>query len=533
MGETQMDDKPTKILIVEDNPDHLELTQKALFEHNGNFEINATGSGEECWTMLNKADYSAIILDYTLPKLDGLEVLKGIGERGYHVPVVMVTGQGDEKIAVEAMKLGACDYIVKSGDYLLTLPFVVQKIIEQYNVAREKERLDQEIKNTKEYLENLLENANDIIYTLDMDAGIIYINRKVEEYGIKKEKLIGKDFFSLLPKKQKKNKFKDSIMEGTKQNFEIEFKDIKENETRCLVVSTFPLKDRSGRVSSVSGIIRDVTETKRLEHKQHEMEIELMEQHKLSSTGTLVQGIAHNMNSPLTGILGRSQLLEHRLKKQRDELIRFSKETKFKGIDDKLKECDKAIKDTMSINENVDRLAGIIKNMMYKSRQEQIEYPQLININELLEEELAFLEADMFFKHKTTKKYNFDESIHYIKAIYSDFSQSILNIIRNAMDAMYDSKEKELTVTTKLSGDYIYVDIHDTGMGIIEEHIPKIFDPFFTTKPSNSSDGSPTGIGLGLHSCYILLKKYGVRINVRSKQGDTTFTLEIPYQSLK
>ena len=524
-----MEENHTRILIVEDNPDHIELMQKALSKHNNNLDINTTASGEECWTMLGQEAYDAVLLDYTLPKINGLEVLKRIREKHYQVPVIMVTGQGDEKIAVEAMKLGAYDYITKSGDYLLTLPFVVQKTIEQSRVVKEKERLDQEIKENKEYLENLLENANDIIYTLDMDGKIIYVNQKIEEYGIKREKLIGKEFFSLLPEKQSKKRFNDSVMSSRKKNFETMFKN-KNGQAIYLLVSTSPLKDEYGKVNGISGIARDVTKTKKLEQNQHEMEIELMEHHKLSSIGTLIQGIAHNMNSPLTGILGRSQLLEHKLKKQKEKLMKLSREKGIKEIDEILPESDIAIKDTMSISKNVERLAGIIKNMMYKSRQEQTEELQLLNICELLKEELAFLEADTFFKHDIIKKYNFDESIPPIKAVYSDFSQSFINIIRNSLDAMYYSNKKELTVTTRLVENHIFLDIHDTGVGINKEFLPKIFDPFFTTKPSTSTNGSPTGTGLGLHSCYILLKKYGVKIDVKSTAGDTTFTMKIPCQ---
>ncbi|MDY6856011.1 MAG: response regulator [Thermodesulfobacteriota bacterium] len=526
------EDNRKRVLIVEDNPDHAELMKRAIYKHDNNFVIDITAYAKECLTMLDKEVYKVILLDYTLPMTNGLEVLKKINERGYRIPVIMVTGQGDEKIAVEAMKLGTYDYITKSGDYLLTLPFVINNTIERFSAIREKERLYQEVKETKEYLENLLENANDIIYTIDMDGRFTYINRKVEEYGAKRDKMIGRDFFSFLPEKHSKKKIKDMIMSGKKKYFETMFKS-KSDEPRYVIISTFPIKDEQGKINAISGISRDITDTKRMEQKQHEMEIELMEQHKLSSIGTLVQGIAHNMNSPLTGISGRAQLLEKRLEKQRKRLMGLSKEIRNKELGNLIEECDKFIKDTISIDENVDRLAGIIKNMMYKSWQEQTDELQMININELIREELAFLEADMFFKHDIKKTCIFDQSIPPIKAIYSDLSQSFINFVRNALDAMYNSEKKELKVTTKRIKNHIHIIINDTGVGIKKEDIPKIFDPFFTTKPSNSTDGSPTGIGLGLHSSYVLLKKYNVKIDTKSKPGDTTFVLKIPFEKLR
>ena len=523
------EDRCKRVLIVEDNPDHAELMKRAIHKHNNTFEIESTAFAKECLSMLDKKEYKVILLDYTLPMTNGLEVLKKINERGYPIPVIMVTGQGDERIAVKAMKMGTYDYITKSGDYLLTLPFVIENTIERFSASREKERLNHEVKETKEYLENILENANDIIYTIDLDGRFTYINRKIEEYGIKREKLVGLDFFSFLPKKHSNKKFKDSIVDGTTRYFETTFIN-GDGEIRNVVISTFPIKDECESVNAISGIVRDVTDTKRMEQKQHEMEIELMEQHKLSSIGTLVQGIAHNMNSPLTGISGRAQLLEKRLEKQRKRLIELSEENRSKELDTAIEECNKFIKDTISIDENTDRLAGIIKNMMYKSWQEQTEELQMINLNELIREELAFLEADMFFKHDIIKRCNLDQSIPPIKGVYSDFSQSFVNFIRNALDAMHNSQKKELTVSTKLVKNHIHIIINDTGVGIKEEDIPRIFDPFFTTKPSNSSDGSPSGIGLGLHSSYILLKRYNVKIDTKSKPGDTTFILKIPFE---
>ncbi|MDY7032232.1 MAG: response regulator [Thermodesulfobacteriota bacterium] len=524
--------KPIMILIVEDNPDHMELMERTLSNHNTAFKIRATDSGEDCWTLLDHDKYDAVILDYTLPKVDGLEVLKKIGEKNYDVPVIMVTGQGDESIAVEAMKLGASDYIAKSGDYLLTLPFIVEKTIERYSVTKERAQLEKEIRETKEYFENLLENVNDIIYTVDTDGRITYVNKRVEDYGFSRNDLIGREIFALFPKEQSREKIQDVILGGVKKDFEITYRNEKER-IFYFVISCSPLRDENGSIYGITSIARDVTETRELAKKQHEMEIELMEQHKLSSIGTLIQGIAHNLNSPLTGILGRSQLLEHRLKKQKAACIRLSEERGINGIDTLLENCDKSAKDTISINENVERMAEIIKNMMYKTRHEQTDTKQSLNINELLREELAFLEADMFLKHEVTKKYEFSNEIPNIKVVYGDFSQSVTNIIRNALDAMYGTEKKELTVKTRLSKDHIFVDINDTGVGIKEEHMPKIFDPFFTTKPSNSSDGSPTGIGLGLHSCYILLKRYDVRIDIKSKPGDTTVTVEIPFKKLQ
>lgn len=89
-------------------------------------------------------------------------------------------------------------------------------------------------------------------------------------------------------------------------------------------------------------------------------------------------------------------------------------------------------------------------------------------------------------------------------------------------------EEPVLTITTRCDEECIYVDIHDTGVGIPPENIPHLFEPFFTTKPI--SGGAYTGTGLGLHSCYQFLSPCGAQFEVKSQPGDTTFTVKIPRQ---
>jgi signal transduction histidine kinase len=154
-----------------------------------------------------------------------------------------------------------------------------------------------------------------------------------------------------------------------------------------------------------------------------------------------------------------------------------------------------------------------------------------LDLNTLLRDELTFFEANLEFKHKIKKEYHFAENLPAIRGVYSDFSQRLMNMVKNAMDAMHDSKEKKLTVRTDVEDGFIRIVLSDTGCGIPQAHIPKLFSPFFTTKPvSGKQQGDePTGTGLGLSSAYQLLSPYGAKIAVESEEGGgTTFTVRIP-----
>lgn len=232
---------------------------------------------------------------------------------------------------------------------------------------------------------------------------------------------------------------------------------------------------------------------------------ETAELQRISAIGMMASGIAHNINSPVMAILGTSQLL----------MMKSGESEELKSIMDQAK-----------------KISDIVKNLTYKGRSEAEKTPVTLDINRLLREELRFLETDLFFKHNVQKDYQFQEPLPTIQAVYSDFSRSLGNIIRNSLDAMYQSPTKKLTVRTYFDDEWILADIEDTGCGIAKENLGKIFEPFYTTKlmRGNGRQGEPTGIGLGLSSTQELLSPYGVEFDVRSEVGQgTRFTVRIPY----
>jgi len=136
-----------RILLIEDNPDHAELIESAL---RADFRVYWVKSGKSGLEYLKGLPPDAIpgliLVDYSLPGFDGLRVIESIIKEGFDIPLIMITGQGDEEIAVRAMKLGAYDYLVKTGDYLRVLPVVIHNALKRHKTAREKARLEEELK---------------------------------------------------------------------------------------------------------------------------------------------------------------------------------------------------------------------------------------------------------------------------------------------------------------------------------------------------------------------------------------------------
>jgi len=157
-----MPDRSVKILLVEDNPDHVFLISRRL--KNGlSCEVESANSAEEALSKLSSTVFDIIVSDYNLPEKSGLDILREIKEKNLDVPFIMLTGAGDEKIAVSAMHEGAYDYLVKDEQSFKILPRIVKDTLSRFEWSKVKERLEAEIRE-----KNIaLEEANRELRKLD------------------------------------------------------------------------------------------------------------------------------------------------------------------------------------------------------------------------------------------------------------------------------------------------------------------------------------------------------------------------------
>lgn len=245
-----------RVFIVEDNLDQSDLIRIALEKTSPNFEGTFAASGSEALEICDQNSFDIIILDYKLPDLSGIEVLTKLREREIHTPVIILTGHGDERIAVEAMKSGAADYIIKDESYLKSLPKTIISIVDRY-------KLQQKLKEKEEFLANVIENANDIIFSLDEYFNFCFINPKVKKLKFQPEELIGKSFFTILSDKHHVELKEQILYQLEERNFELEFKD-KNNKSFFHIVSFTRLIQNGGSEDHILGIAKDMTKTLQL-----------------------------------------------------------------------------------------------------------------------------------------------------------------------------------------------------------------------------------------------------------------------------
>jgi PAS domain S-box-containing protein len=345
-----------------------------------------------------------------------------------------------------------------------------------------------EIEETKQYLENLLENANDVIYTLDTEQRFTYVNSKVNVWGYRKDDLLGRPYLSLLSRRHRGRRLKNTLDIGAKQVYEVEVV-TRMGEPRTVMVSVSPLHGAEGEILGVLGIARDMTDTKKLEQQIRNSE-------KLASVGKLAAGVAHEINNPLAGILNCLYNL------RKGTLSPARQEEYWVSMEDGVRRVQKIVRQLLDfsqqhepefsstdINQIVDRVL-VLTNHLFA--------PNLIRLETLLGPALPSLMVDR----------------HMIE-------QVLMNLILNAVQAMKSGGV--LTIRTTVAEGVCRVEVGDTGSGIPPTVLPRIFDPFFTTK----SEGEGTGLGLSVSLG--IAERHGGKILVESEVGKgTTFTLCLP-----
>lgn len=236
---------------------------------------------------------------------------------------------------------------------------------------------------------------------------------------------------------------------------------------------------------------QEITQRKRIEEQ-------LIMTDRLASIGELASGIAHEINNPLTSIVGFSQLL---MEENPPEDIK---------------------KDLDIIHNEAKRACDIVKNLLTFARK-HTPVKQVTSLNKIIDEVLKLRAYEQSINNIQIKTH-FAPDLPEITTDHFQIQQVFLNIIINAESAMLEANNSGvLTITTERIGNFISTSFADNGSGINEENIDRIFDPFFTTKDEGK------GTGLGLSICHGIVNEHNGKINVQSELGKgTTFIIELP-----
>jgi PAS domain S-box-containing protein len=325
----------------------------------------------------------------------------------------------------------------------------------------ERKRAEEALRESRETLRKTFESVTDGISVIDLNGVIAETNqRAVEIHGFSsKNELLGKSAFELIAPRDREKIVKNmqkAIKQGTIRDVEYNLLRADGSEFPG-ELSTSVLKDASGNTVAHVTIARDITQRKRMEEERRQLEQKAQITSRLASVGEMSAGIAHEINNPLTGVIGYAQLLVDREDVPRD--IR---------------------RDLAAINEGAQRVAGIVSRLLAFSRQTKPER-RLVDINELIEGTLALRDYHLRvnnIKVVTRLASDLPETV----ADPGQLQQVFLNLIVNAETEMKLAHDKgKLTVTTEKSDNTIKICFKDNGPGIKPQLMNRIFDPFFTT----------------------------------------------------
>jgi two-component system NtrC family sensor kinase len=360
----------------------------------------------------------------------------------------------------------------------------------------QRKQVEEALRQSEKKYKNLAEATSDLIWEADERGYFTFVGPKIKDIlGYEAKEVIGKiRSLDLIPKAEKGEwlkRFKG--INAKREPFSgFEITHLHKNGNSVLFeISGIPNFDSDGNFKGYVGINKNITERKRMEEQ-------LMLTDRLASIGELASGIAHELNNPLTSVIGFSQLLLE------------------EDISPNLKE------DIGTIYSEAQRASTIVKNLLTFARK-HAPMRQLSQINNILEDVLKLRSYEQKVNNIELEK-RFAADLPEIMVDYFQMQQVFLNLIVNAESAMLEAHGRgKMVITTGRNNHTVKVIFTDNGPGIAKENLRRVFDPFFTTKEVGK------GTGLGLSICHGIVTGHGGRIYAEGAVNEgATFVVELP-----
>jgi signal transduction histidine kinase len=452
---------------------------------------------------------SITFLDDHLPESDVSEIIRKSKESIHEIFITIIVTQGSELRAIELMKAGANDYIIKPADEK-TIPTAFADTLIKYHLNLCNHRMDvEELK-----LLSLIDGIVDGIVFMDMYGKINTVNkaanailsqlnlvRNSDGSIIRINTIDIKDIYrTLFEEKQLSVSYEITINDDFEKHFNV----IASSVNQFIDENIHVIGDRRKRkrlarsfIGNNIGIVivlRDVT-------REHQLTNQVVQSERLFAVSNLVAGAAHELNNPLAGI----QLCT--------ELVLNDPAT-----------SEKSLKYLQRIQKETEQIQDVVKSLLTFTGNYTLSKEQ-ININEIIE---VIIKQKIYqFDHANIKIIILPGDV--LPFVFVDKYQIrrvLLNIIENACAAMEVSAyDKCLTIKTEAQNNVVKTYISDTGPGIPKENLSKIFEPFYTNRANKKKKGT----GLGLSIAHSIIKQHNGKIYVQSEVGKgTTFVIELP-----
>ena len=496
-----------RLLIVEDSAEDAEMSVRELRRAGYTLVYERVDTLESMRSLLHW-EWDLILADYKMPSFSGLDALAEFKTWKRDVPFILVSGAIGEECAVEAVKAGAQDYVLK--DRLSRLVPVVQRAMkdavdrrEFRRVQRDRDRADEALRASEARLRVILESVQTGVMIVDPESHVILeVNRELAEMvGLPPHQIVGSGchkFVCPAAKNQCPVTDLGQVVDHSERIL------LRADGSQLPVLKTVRQVVINGRRQLIESVV-DISELKRLQEQ-------VILSQKMEAIGQLAGGVAHDFNNILQVILGYSEVLRHNTSKSQPG---------FEGIE--------------NIYQAAQRAAMLTRQLLVFSRRQMVA-PVVLEMNGVLENVRVLIE------HLVGEGIRL--SVHCppnLPAVYADagqLEQLLMNLVVNARDAMpmggdltIEARQVELneaqivTMADARPGNFLAVSVADTGTGMEPEVLQHIFEPFFSVK------GDGHGTGLGLSVAYGIARQHDGWIHVESQVGKgSVLTLYLPIQ---
>ncbi|MFH2122554.1 MAG: response regulator [Pseudomonadota bacterium] len=561
----------TTILYAEDDP--LLRRSIATYLDNCGLRVVEAENGLEAWRIFQQERPDLVLTDLRMPVMDGFEFLTKVVADSPDTPLIILSGVGTMDDVIEALHLGAWDYLTKPITEMSLLFHAIKKALERSKMLRDShnyqqlleqtvqektQKLEKELKErkkaegleikAKQELERTMDAMPDLISLLDINQRIIRVNRPMAAaIGLTPAEAVGLQCYLCMHSTRcppGNCPHLQMLADGRPHTVEI-YEERLGGTFEIIVVPRYDF-DNTTLIGSIH-IARNITARKEAEKEQKKLQSQLLHAQKLESVGQLAAGIAHEINTPTQYIGTNIDFLDEAfadISKIIDQLQMLLKAEEDNSLTPQLfKEARQALNDAdwdylatelpSAINQSRDgikRVSSIVRAMKEFSHPGSKE-KVAVNLNTIIQTTITVATNEWKYVAEVTT--DLDPNLPSVQCLSDELGQVILNMIVNAAHAIAEKlgpnpegQKGTITIATRQEGKWVELRISDTGAGIPEAIRQRVFDPFFTTKQV----GKGTGQGLAIVHDVITEKHQGT-IRLESEVGTgTTFIIRLPLQ---
>ena len=484
-----MNSQNLRILVIDDDEDDYLITSEYIKQiPSGKFTIDWCHAYDEAIAHICDRKYDLYFTDYRLGAKTGTDLLKQIQALKCQEPIILLTGKGNRDVDLEAMQLGAVDYLVKTD-------LSPEKLERSIRYAMERVAAMRALRANEKKYRGIFENTQDMVFVCDNNLVFKDVNdASLELLGYTKDELPGLILTSLIEKNEQREFLVNTLVSQKEiKGWEVIFA-TKEGDTKICTLSA-TLEDDDAESVHVQGIIHDITSLRKEEKV-------LVQTEKLAAAGRLVRTLAHEVRNPLNNILLSTEQLTA-------DHIPATDENALLYLD--------------IIQRNCRRISDLISELLNTSRPSDMVLKET-GFQHLMDE-VVNKAIDRITLKRISLNLSYPPEPVTIMADAEKLSIAILNIIINATEAM-DEQNGVLTISLHRLTNHAVLNINDNGCGISEEHISRLFEPYFTQKRN--------GVGLGLAFTMNIIQSHKAALDVTSEPGKgTTFTVSFPLANVE